>query len=323
MKPDCSIIIRAYNEEKHIGRLLSGIMQQTLKNVQIVLVDSGSSDQTVTIASQFPVEVIQIKPQEFTFGRSLNLGITHAKADLVVLASAHVYPVYPDWLENLLRPFKNPNVALVYGKQRGTETTQFSEHQIFQHWFPEQSVDGQAHPFCNNANSAIRRSLWGNHPYDESLPGLEDLGWAHWAQEQGLSISYISTAEVIHVHNESLDGIFNRYKREGMAFKQIYPQATFSIFDFLRLWSGNSINDLRVAFKEKAGIKNFRSILLFRWLQFWGTYHGYRESGSLTWKLKKAFYYPRLIEKETNDRENRNLEPICYSDVNNLPEKKD
>ena len=46
---NCSIVIRAYNEEKHIGRLLEGIKQQTLKDVEIILVDSGSTDRTLAI----------------------------------------------------------------------------------------------------------------------------------------------------------------------------------------------------------------------------------------------------------------------------------
>ncbi len=139
MKPECSIIIRAYNEEKHIRRLLEGISQQTVKDIQIILVDSGSTDKTVDIAKQFPVEIVHINPKEFTFGRSLNLGIGQAKADIVVIASAHVYPVYPDWLERLLEPFKEPLVAVSYGKQRGMETTQFSEQMIFFHWFPDKT----------------------------------------------------------------------------------------------------------------------------------------------------------------------------------------
>ncbi|MFZ6019692.1 MAG: glycosyltransferase family 2 protein, partial [Chloroflexota bacterium] len=127
----CSVVIRAYNEEKHIGRLLSGILQQTVREVQIILVDSGSTDATLAIASRFPVEVVHIRPQEFTFGRSLNLGIAQARADVVVMASAHVYPVYPDWLERLIEPFEDPQIAVAYGKQRGAETTQYSEHQVF------------------------------------------------------------------------------------------------------------------------------------------------------------------------------------------------
>jgi len=69
MKPDVSIIIRAFNEERHIGRLLDGIRQQTVQNAQIILVDSGSTDRTVAIAQAGGAEVVRISPQEFTFGR--------------------------------------------------------------------------------------------------------------------------------------------------------------------------------------------------------------------------------------------------------------
>ena len=170
-QPQCSIVIRAYNEEQHIARLLTGILEQTVKDVQIILVDSGSRDATVAIASRFPVEVVHIQPQDFTFGRSLNVGIAAAKADLVVMASAHVYPVYPDWLEKLLEPFNDPQIGLSYGKQRGGASSKYSEHQVFRSWYPDQSTARQAHPFCNNANAAIRRALWQQHPYDELLSG--------------------------------------------------------------------------------------------------------------------------------------------------------
>jgi rhamnosyltransferase len=105
MSPICSIVIRAYNEEQHIGRLLTGILEQSIQDLQIILVDSGSTDATPSIAARYPVEIVHIRPQDFSFGRSLNLGIAQAQARLVVMASAHVYPVYPDWLERLLEPF--------------------------------------------------------------------------------------------------------------------------------------------------------------------------------------------------------------------------
>jgi rhamnosyltransferase len=292
MTPTCSIVIRAYNEEQHIGRLLTGVSQQTLQDVQIILVDSGSTDGTVSTASHFPVQVVQIRPQDFTFGRSLNMGIAAAEAPLVVIASAHVYPVYPDWLEHLLAPFENSQVALTYGKQRGGKTSKFSEHQIFTHWFPDGSERRQNHPFCNNANAAIRRELWKQHAYNETLPGLEDLAWARWAHEQGYAITYVAEAEVVHVHDETWRGIFNRYRREGMAFKQIYPQETFHLGDLARLFFTNVASDLQAA--SRSGSRGvLGSVLRFRWNQFWGTYQGYRQSGPLTRQLKEAFYYPR------------------------------
>ena len=311
-KPVCSIIIRAYNEEKHIQRLLSGIMEQSVKEIQIILVDSGSQDRTRAFASEFPVEIMEIPPLEFTFGRSLNLGISKATSDLIVMASAHVYPVYPDWLETLLEPFENQKIALTYGKQRGAETTHFSEHQIFQHWFPDASTHNQNHPFCNNANAAIRKSLWELHPYDETLPGLEDLEWGNWAQEQGFRIDYVAEAEVIHVHNESLSSIRNRYKREGMAFKRIYPNETFHRRDLLRLVTQNIVSDLRAAARQKVILQNWLKIIRFRWQQFYGTFQGYRQSGPLTWALKQAFYYPRSSKTSESATVKRDVEPIQY-----------
>src|SRR5512133_1099216 len=149
----CSLVIRAYNEGKHLGRLLNGVRQQTIQDVEIILVDSGSTDNTISIAESYSARVVHIPPEDFTFGRSLNLGIEAASHELVVIASAHVYPVYPDWLERLLEPFKDPATGLTYGKQRGQTPgpTKFSEHEIFARWFADQSDLRQSHPFCNNA----------------------------------------------------------------------------------------------------------------------------------------------------------------------------
>ena len=179
---NCSVVIRAYNEEKHIGRLLEGIQHQTAQDVELILVDSGSSDSTVSIAESFGVKIVHIPPQEFTFGRSLNLGVQAAISELIVIASAHVYPVYPDWLASLLHPFEDQEVALTYGKQRAPDSARFSEKQIFHQWYPDASKSQQETAFCNNANAAIRKSLWEKNPYDETLTGLEDLAWAKWAR---------------------------------------------------------------------------------------------------------------------------------------------
>lgn len=312
MNPLCSIVIRAFNEEKHIRKLLDGIQHQSLKDLQIILVDSGSTDQTVQIAQQYGVDIVNIQPQDFTFGRSLNLGISHAKADIVVFASAHVYPVYPDWVEKLLEPFSDPKVAISYGKQRGMETTQYSELRIFEHWFPDVSTNNQNHPFCNNANAAIRKKLWNLHAYNETLPGLEDLEWAKWAHEQGYKIAYVAEAEIIHVHNESWRGISNRYRREGMAFKMIYPQEQFDLADLFRAFFSNVKNDLLVAKKDKIFKDVWKSVIGFRWNQFYGTYLGYHKSGPLTWQLKQTFYYPR--NGELVKKKEREVKPIHYKE---------
>ena len=309
---NCSIVIRAYNEEKYIGLLLEGIRQQTLKDAEVILVDSGSTDSTISIAESFAARIVRIPSDEFTFGRSLNSGVRAATREFVVIASAHVYPVYPDWLESLLRPFEDDRVALTYGKQRGPEYAKFSEQQIFHQWYPDVSKPRQDTAFCNNANAAIRKGLWEQNPYDETFTGLEDLAWAKWVKEQGYDISYVAEAETIHVHNETARGVFNRYRREAMAFKRIYPESHFSVYDFLRLTAMNILSDLWHAAGERVLWKNIASIFWFRYMQFHGTRLGYRESGLLTPQLRETFYYAR--ERKPKEEMKRDVEPIRYNE---------
>ena len=299
--PSCSIVIRCYNEEQHIGRLLSGIMQQTVRDVEIIVVDSGSTDATLSIASRYPVKILSIRPEEFSFGRSLNSGCQAAGGEFIATVSAHVYPVYKDWLERLLAPFADPQVALAYGKQRGTETTKYSEHQVFARWFPDESNPRQDHPFCNNANAAIRRSLWEQLPYDESLTGLEDIDWARRAVGFGYKIVYAAHAEVVHAHNESPRRIYNRYQREAIALKRIFPQERFNPWDFIRLFAANVVSDCYHAWHDRVLWRNLLSIFVFRLMQFGGTYWGFARHGPVTSQLKQTFYYPNDLAPSRSD----------------------
>lgn len=296
-KPTCSLVIRCFNEEMHIGKLLEGVMMQTLKYVEIIVVDSGSTDSTLSIASKYPVKIFHIRPEEFSFGRALNVGCAAATTEYIVIASAHVYPVYMGWLENIIEPFKDPDVAFVYGKQRGDANAKYSEQMIYKKWYPDESTFNQGHPFCNNANSAIRRSLWKTYPFNEELTGLEDLDWAKRAVELGKKIAYSAKAEIIHVHNESPVKIYNRYKREAIAFHHIFPHEHFLFTDFLRLFTGNFLSDCYHAIHDRMFFKNFSKIIMFRFMQFWGTYRGFSQRGSVSQHLRNRFYYPNGFER--------------------------
>ena len=292
VKSRCSVVIRGYNEGQHIGRLLNGIVHQTVGDVEIILVDSGSTDATLSIAARYPVKTVFIQPEEFSFGRALNLGCRATSNEFIVIASAHIYPVRQDWLERLLAPFADPQVALVYGKQRGNEFTKYSEHQVFARWFPEQSNLRQDHPFCNNANAAIRRSLWERLPYNEELTGLEDIDWAKRVMDLDYYVAYAADAEVVHVHNETLQRIYNRYRREAIAMKRILPHEHFHLWDFIHLFVSNIVSDYYHALHERALWRNRLSIPLFRLMQFWGTYRGFAQYKPVTSQLKYIFYYP-------------------------------
>ena len=308
----CSIVIRAFNEGKYISRLLEGIRQQTLHGVQVILVDSGSSDDTLKIATGFGAEIVTIAPEEFTFGRALNRGIQAARADIIVIVSAHCHPVFPDWLEQLLKPFQDEHVALSYGKQRGGETNPYSEKQFFRKYFPETSQPYQGQPYSHNANTAIRKKLWQMQPFNEHLTGLEDLSWSSWAMSQDYAIAYTAEAEVIHVHDERPRQVYKRFQREAIAMKQILPDSHFNLWNFFRLAVGSTLSDLLQARREGVLSKNITGIIWYRLVQYWGTYCGYASAGKMDVRLQYTFYYPPGILADKISRQ-RPVKPIDYA----------
>ncbi len=287
-----AIVIRAYNEEAHIGRLLTGIQHQTVTPDEVILVDSGSTDATVSIAEAFGAINVPIDREEFSFGRALNRGIAATDADVAVLASAHVYPILDDWLERLIEPLSDERVGLSFGRQTVPPNGRFSERRLLEQWFPLHSRKERENPFCNNANAAVRRSLWNDQPYDEALTGLEDLAWAKRIIARGSLLAYVAEAPVIHVHDESFKQVINRYRREAIAHKVIYPEQSLTSGTALRLCVDNIARDLAAARRRRELSTHLTDIVSFRAAQFYGTLKGFSQSGPVTEALKRRFYYP-------------------------------
>jgi glycosyltransferase involved in cell wall biosynthesis len=286
------VVIRSLNEAQHIGRLLIGLSNQTVQPDRVVLVDSGSTDATVEIAKRFGVQVESIAPEFFSFGRSLNLGCAALDTDLIVIVSAHIYPVYDSWLERLIKPFADDFIALSYGRQVGDHRTRFSEQQLMRRWFPETSVARQTHPFCNNANAAVRRDVWADQPYDEDITGLEDIEWAGRAIEKGYGISYVAESAVVHVHEESWDRLRNRYRREAIAHRRIYETQRLRAVEALALGARHVVTDYGTAVRQRVLVRNLVSIPSFHAAQFLGAYQGFAQNGEIPTHLKRRFYYP-------------------------------
>jgi rhamnosyltransferase len=287
-----SAVIRAHNEGKHIGRLLEGLDQQTVNLDEIILVDSGSTDDTVAIAEAAGCTVVHIAKSEFSFGRALNRGCAAASGDILLIASAHVYPVYNTYVEHIVSAFERDGVAIAYGRQVGDEKTKFSESRVMLKWFPNQNIWDQDHPFSNNANAAVLKSVWQESPYDETLTGLEDLDFAKKTLTRGYKIAYVADAPVVHVHDETWSIIRNRYRREAMAYARIVEGSKMSLPRAVWLALSNVASDYMDAVKVNRLRSNVQTIPLFRFAQFIGAWQGFRTSDQVSARLLERFYYP-------------------------------
>lgn len=288
-----SIVIRTFNEQKFLKELLTRISRQKSRHsIEVVIVDSGSTDSTLDIVSHFETNLVHIKKEDFTFGRSLNYGCNAAKGDYIVFISGHCLPVNEYWIEELVAPFENDQIAMTYGRQIGTDETKFSEHQIFQKYFPDYDKIPQEGYFSNNANSAIRKSLWKEKPFNEELTGLEDMYWSKQMWKKGYKVAYCSKASVYHIHAEGWGQIKRRYEREAIALQRIMPDVHISLFDFVRYVTVGVFSDMAKALEERKFFNNAKSIFLFRICQFYGAYLGNHEHRKLSKKRKEKYFYP-------------------------------
>jgi 2-desacetyl-2-hydroxyethyl bacteriochlorophyllide A dehydrogenase len=220
--PETSIIIRTYNESRHLPDLLRAIKNQGYGDYEILVVDSGSIDGTREIAAKEADSVIPIQSGDFTFGYSLNVGIQAAKGCFIVIVSAHTLPTDEDWLANLVQPLHDDQTAMVYGRQLGGPTSKFSEIRDLQRTFGAQRrILKPPHFFANNANAAIRKALWNEHPFDETLLGLEDIEWAKYWMERNYQVVYEPRAALYHIHDETWWQVRRRYYREAVAARRI------------------------------------------------------------------------------------------------------
>lgn len=290
MAPETSIIIRTFNEQKYLPLLLTALAEQAYRDFEIIVVDSGSIDHTRDLASKHTHRIVDIKSHDFTFGYSLNAGIKVSSGRFLVLVSAHTKPSDANWLSALIEPLRDDQTAMSYGRQIGWETSKFGEALDFYRTFGAKPKEMKPpNFFANNANSAVRKDLWEEHPFDEHLPGLEDVEFAkHW-MEKGYKTIYEPKATLHHVHEETWPQVRRRYYREAIAARVIGIQGRRHIPREIATDTYRFFSDLfHLSFKQPAEVSRrsvwagLKEISLFRYHRNIGTVTGLLSSETIS-----------------------------------------
>ena len=198
-----SIIIRTKNEERWISSCLESVYSQDYEDFEVILVDNLSEDATVAKARKYPVKLVTI--DKFKPGRAINDGIRASSGEILVCLSGHCIPVHTDWLQELVAPLADNNVAGVYGRQEPMSFTTDRDKRDLLTTFGLDPKIQKKDTFFHNANSAFRRDVWDKFPFDEETPHIEDRLWAHDVLAEGMEIHYEPAASVYHYHGVHQD----------------------------------------------------------------------------------------------------------------------
>ncbi len=197
--PETSVIIRTKNEERWLGKCLTVLAQQNYRDVEVIIVDTGSTDATIAVAARHGVQKI-VTLERYVPGQALNEGIKQATGRYIVCLSAHCLPKNKEWLSNLLRGFSDPQIAGIYGRQVPVAFTPPADKRDLLITFGRDRRRQVKDYFFHNANSAVRREVWEKIPFDETAPNIEDRIWAKAVLAANYHLLYEPDAAVYHYH---------------------------------------------------------------------------------------------------------------------------
>ncbi len=216
------ILIRCKNEIVDLPNTLKSIHNQNYLPNNIIYVDSGSTDGSLEFAKKNKFKIINYKADIFNYSRSLNLGMSSATSDYVLILSAHCALFSKNSVENLYHVLQKYDAAGVFGRQIPTKKSNPIDIRDLLTVFGREQIIYTKFPFFHNAFSLIQRSAWLDEKFDETVNGIEDRLWALKQCNLGKKIIYEPSAIAYHEHGLNQSSSQNRAIRVCKALSQLH-----------------------------------------------------------------------------------------------------
>lgn len=268
-----SIVLLLKNAERYLEEILCAIKNQNYcEDIEIIAIDSGSKDRTITILSDFGIKPFKIKPEEFNHGETRNLGfrLSDKNSKYIVYLTQDATPANRFWLINLLSPMmEDDEVAGVFSRHLPRpDSTPSMVRQLTQNWQtggdkrivklkPATEEEYKNKRFFlitfSNTSSAIRKSVLIKHPFPRTS-FAEDMQWAEQVIQDGYKIVFEPSSQVIHSHDYSLLEHFRQNVDHSHAMKMLYSPEVYSDY---RYWLKSFVAIPKQVWKDWLFIKKF------------------------------------------------------------------
>lgn len=205
-----SVIIRTYNEIRHIEAVLKSIKKQSYGNYEIIVVDSGSNDGTIDVIKKYNCNIVNIRKEDFNYSYASNVGCENASGDILLFLSGHSILCKKNYFLKLVKYYKKYNIDGCYGDlvpyfRGGLYEKIFYYAGYMKNIFTPKKCDYDIHPgILSCSNASIKKSVYEKHKFDVELgTGAEDVEMAKFILTNGGKIMYFRSLLVRHSHHKN------------------------------------------------------------------------------------------------------------------------
>lgn len=227
-----SVIIPTKNGGGQLSLLLKNIRsQKKVVDVEIIVIDSESTDNSPEIAKEFGAKVIQISQKEFNHGATRNLGAKESCGDFLIFTVQDAVPINNYYIYNMLCPFlQYPELSALSSRQfvkpeadlynlwMNNTIVPFDMDVIYSTSYELDDTNWQTFDvltkmrltFFDNVSSCIKRTVFEEIQFAQ-LNFAEDRDYGVRLLEKKKSIGYLTSTGVFHWHERGADYILKRF----------------------------------------------------------------------------------------------------------------
>lgn len=236
MNEKISVVIRNKNQAESLDFLLSTLKKRYSDDIsEIIVLDNLSTDTSSSVIQKHGVKKISI--DQFSYGGSANLAAESATNEIVVVFSAHAFPVSHDFFKLIQLKFQeNSNLAGLRCLHNPNDYVHYINGVT-----ANENPNGAGVIFCG---SAFNKKVWRVLKFKEDIQTMEDKEWTKRVLDKGYDIEFVPSIFCYSIKRNQKQ-LFFRYKNEVIGGYQLWhTEYTFTIA--LKMIIGSIINAFRV-----------------------------------------------------------------------------